>query len=410
MANKKKVFDVIPPKEVEIAPVKKPIRRSKPRRFVPKAPILSIGALLLIIILSYVFIEDKATLEIWPVKSQVQFEKQVMVDISQNTTTSIPGEIVTKEQSASAKFPSTGSKLKSVKASGIIRIYNAYSTLSQILIATTRFVSDDGKLFRTPKRVTIPGGHYEGGRLVPGEIDITVEAGEAGEEYNIGPSTFSIPGFAGTPRYTAFYAKSFEPMVGGMKQEVAQVSQEDLNKAQEALEEEALTNCQTALEEFTSSQNYILVEEAITGQITQITPLAEKDQEVDSFVFQVKAQVKALVFKKQNLEDFAKNYILSQIPQEKELVAGALTIGYSVKDVDLEEGRMILDIEMTSEIYSAIDEVSLKEAVKDKRPDEIKSVLGSFPEIDKVGVRLWPFWINKSPENADRVKISLILD
>ena len=276
MANKKKVFDVIPPKEVEVTPVKKPIRRSKPRRFIPKAPILSVGVLVLIVVLSYVFIEDKATLEIWPVKSQVQFEKQVMVDVSQNTTTSILGEIVTKEQSASAKFPSTGSKLKSVKASGTIRVYNAYSTLSQVLIATTRFVSDDGKLFRTPKRVTIPGGHYEGGKLVPGEIDITVEAGEAGEEYNIGPSTFSIPGFAGTPRYTAFYAKSFEPMTGGMKQEIAQVSQEDLNKAQEALEERALTDCQTALEEFTSSQNYILVEEAKAGEITQITPLAEK--------------------------------------------------------------------------------------------------------------------------------------
>jgi len=410
MANKKKVFDVIPPKEAEVTPVKKPIRRSKPRRFIPKAPILSVGVLLLIIVLSYVFIEDKATLEIWPVKSQVQFERQVIIDVSQNTTTSISGEVVIKEQSASAKFPSTGSKLKSIKASGIIRIYNAYSTLSQILIATTRFVSDDGKLFRTPKRVIIPGGHYEGGKLVPGEIDITVEAGEAGEEYNIGPSTFSIPGFAGTPRYTAFYAKSFEPMAGGMKQEVAQVSQEDLNKAQESLEERALTNCQTALEEFTSSQNYILVEEAITGQIIQITPLAEKGQEVDSFVFQVKAEIKALVFKKQNLEDFAKNYILSQIPQEKELVAGALTIGYSVKDVDLGEGRMILDIEMTSEIYSAIDEVSLKEAVKNKKPDEIKSVLRNFPEIDKVGVRLWPFWVNKSPEDTERIKISLILD
>jgi len=95
------------------------------------------------------------------------------------------------------------------KATGIITIYNTYSSSPQTLVKTTRFVSEGGKLFRTTKTIVVPGADASSGKIVPGSTTVEVIASEPGNEYNIGPSTFSIPGFKGTPKYLAFYGESF---------------------------------------------------------------------------------------------------------------------------------------------------------------------------------------------------------
>ena len=112
----------------------------------------------------------------------------------------IQGEVLEAEKEVSQNFTAHGKKLKSTKAHGTMRIYNNYSTAAQTLVATTRFISNEGKLFRTKERVVIPGGYYEGGKLAAGFIDIEVIADQPGEDYNIDPSTFSIPGFVGTSK------------------------------------------------------------------------------------------------------------------------------------------------------------------------------------------------------------------
>ena len=436
MANRK-VFDIIPPKgsKESIEPAKhqkgpsffeklgdsakKVIPPSPPKikfkvsipRKIAWWPLISLVVLLLAAGAAYFLIEPKAELEIWPVKEQLELKIQVLVAAaSQQSTGSILGEIVTSEQSFSEEFPSTGIKTKATKASGIIKVYNAYSTSPQALITATRFVSDDGKLFRTPKRVVIPGAHYEGSRLIPGEIDIVVEAGEPGDEYSIGPSTFSIPGLAGTARYTAFYAKSFESMTGGAKAETPEVTGEDLAAAEEILTSTALEECKTSLENSLSIDEYIVVKEAIEGEILEATPLAEEGQELSNFTFQVKAEAKALVFKKQDIENIAMDRILEQTPEGKQLDENSLAIGYVPQSVDLKKGKILLDLEISAEVYPTIDENSIKETIKNQRLDEIEASLRAFSEIDRFQIRLWPFWVNKAPTEVDGIDLKLRLD
>lgn len=457
MPNKRKVFDVIPPQEKKTAredqvkktfskkikvsftkkpiekkpEIEKPVKQIKaekpaeriqikeilskkeihlPKIPIPKMPIFVGLAIISIVALGFFLIKPKAEITIFPVKDVLEFKTEVLVDVSSNTTTTILGEVLIQNKTVSQEFTSTGKSLKSAKAQGFIRVYNAYSIANQSLLATTRFVSDDGKLFRTPKKVIIPGGHYEGSKLVPGEIDILVEAGEPGEEYNIGPSTFSIPGFAGTPRYTAFYAKSFEPMTGGMIGEVQYVSGDDLNNAETILTERALIDVQTALENTLALREYFLIEEAMTKEVTEINPLVEEYNETDMFVFQVKSEAKALTFKEQDMISFARNFILGRIPKNKRLKEDSLQISYSTKNIDLDNGKIDLALEMSAQIYSAIEEDSVMEAIKNQRQGEVKILLRKFPEIDKVHVRLWPFWSSTVPQTSERIEIILSLD
>ena len=216
-----------------------PTRKSfKKKQFILRTGILFLFLLLFISGLGYVFF-SKTKIEIWPQMEAFSLKETIVVDPSLTEadfeSKIFPGKVFENKKSASKEFSSSGTMIKEKRARGVIRVFNAHSVSPQPLLVNTRFVSADGKLFRSEKRVVIPGGRYEGGKLVPGHLDIMVKAAEPGAEYNIGPSVFSIPGFAGTAKYTTFYAESYEPMSGGFRGEVPQVTQEDLDSARNTL-------------------------------------------------------------------------------------------------------------------------------------------------------------------------------
>ena len=431
----RKVFDIIPPKEQEesvppIKPSKKQTVLAKP--ISPEGPVvlkeaskvqlkinkqafwwpaLTILAILCLSGASYFLIKPKAEISIWPQKSPLTVKTQVVINkIASEDAGVIMGEIKTQECSSSQEFLATGVKSLSTKASGTIRVYNAYATTPQTLIANTRFVSDNGKLFKTPQKIVIPGAHYEGSKLIPGELDIVVEAGEAGDEYNIGPSTFSLPALAGTSRYTAFYAKSFTSMTGGSKGQTTQVTAQDLTSAEESLAVIAKDNCQKTLQASLSPEDYLVNEEALKAEIIEIIPLAKAGQEVEKFNLNIKVKATALVFKEGDLKNFASAYIAGKVPEGKQLDQNSVAVSYLPQTVDLTRGKIFLSIEVSAEIYSNIDENSIKEASRSQRPDEVKTSLRQFTEISDFQVRLWPFWANKTPFEVEGIAVKIRLD
>lgn len=420
MPSKKKIFDITPPeRELQIekefkkekTAVFKPALKSVPKSVSPKnnkAPLFLGLGLLLAGVLSYFLIPIKANVEIWPKKENIEETITAQVALAQKEGNFIQGEILEIEKTVSQDFTASGKKLKAIKAQGIIRVYNNYSTSPQVLVATTRFVSNNGKLFRAPEKAVVPGGHYDGGKLVPGFVDIKVAADQPGEEYNIEPATFSIPGFAGTPKYTAFYAKSSEPMTGGFKSEVSQITQEDLNKAKEILTLKALAESNDGLKESASSKQFLLIDKAIFSKTADFQPSAKAGQETGSFSAQTKAATKALVFKESQLKDFSRNHILGKLLPGAKLIESSLKIEYSLETVNPEKNELILKLAIFVQSHSLLEEVQLKEMIKNKTLEEIKTILRGIPQIEKTKVELWPFWAGSAPDDLGRIKVVLL--
>jgi hypothetical protein len=421
---KKKIFDILPPKEFEKrTPLPPPPSRFERAPRVEEPPLekesrpqfkksLFFIPLVLIGIFCYLTL-SKAEIEIWPESEVLTFETKLTVNKTAENVDFpnkvIPGKIFEAEKTIAEEFSSSGIVLKEKKAEGIIRVYNTYSTSPQVLIARTRFVSADGELFRTPTRITIPGGHYEEGKFVPGYLDVQVKADQPGPEYNIDPSTFSIPGFAGTARYTKFYGKSFQAMTGGLSEETPQVTQEDLDWAQKMLEEKALQSCRAALKEKISPE-FILLDDILDSEIMETFSLARPKEELEKFSFQVKALSLALAFKTEDAENFARDFILSQIPEDKQLYQESLKITYSLENVNLELTKATLSLQMEAKIYSDIDTEDLKKGLSRKSLTEAKLFLEDHSQITQVLVKFWPFWVKKVPEDIEKIKIKLNLD
>ena len=136
---------------------------------------------------------------------------------------------------ATTTVPATGQKQVSRQASGVITVYNSYSTASQRLIANTRFEASDGKIYRIRDSVTVPGTKG----TQPGSVSATVYADSPGEGYNrSAASTFTIPGFKGDPRYSKFTAQSVGPISGGFVGTEPAVASADLAAATQSLQQQ----------------------------------------------------------------------------------------------------------------------------------------------------------------------------
>jgi len=431
----KKVFDIIPPAKIPCQdklgekqikqkssifkrqeriqpPVFPQKKKSKFRKAFLKTLIACFLFLILVGIFGF-FIFSKSKIEIWPETEILTLAETIIIDLDQKQLDIdkkiIPGEIFKDQKIGSQEFPSSGRILKEEKAKGVIRVYNEYSTSSQGLLANTRFVSVDGKLFRSVKKEVIPGGRYEGGKFISGEVDVEVQAAEAGEDYNIGASTFSIPGFAGTPKYTAFYGKSFSPMTEGFKGEIPQADQEDLDKARnilkERLEKESKGFLQTAL-----PTGFILLDETISQEIIEENYSIEAGAGVGSFVLQIKIESSGIIFKKSDIEDFAKNLINLNISEDKKFQEESLEINYSSWTIKEKGKTSFLDLEAKAKVYSDIDLDKLKKTLLGRSFQEVEIFLKNQPQILKVEIDPGPFWRKKIPENMDKVEIKMNLD
>ena len=84
-----------------------------------------------------------------------------------------------------------------------------------------------------------------------------------------------------------------------------------------------------------------------------------------------------------------------------------MKIDYSVKEADLQSGKIILNLKISAKVYSDINEKTLKKALFGKSVKESRLLLESQPAITKTKLNVFPFWLKIIPENEDKIKIKL---
>ncbi|MCP6718119.1 MAG: hypothetical protein KJI70_01045 [Patescibacteria group bacterium] len=421
----KKIFDIIPPgkfkKDKESLSVKQKIREKiiglekkdkEPEILITKKKVkkkkFKIGQIFaLVFLISLVFLAfqiSKAEITIWPETEQMSFESKVVLDIQADevdlTYKSIPAQVFESQKVLYEEFYSTGQILQ--KAEGAIRLYNEYSAKSETWLAGTRFVSSDGKLFKSKDKIIVPGAELKDGKLIARYVDVPVIAAEASEEYNIEPTHFSIYVFRGTPRYTKFYGESLQTMTGGG--ESLQVTEKDLETAEESLVEKAKSACEKDLKS-KIPENQIFIEDILETEILEKFSLTKSGYAVEKFDFKVKSKCKTILFEKQDIKNYVKQTILSKASDHDLLHEESLTIDYTVETIDFDLGKVSVSLDIFGEVYQDLNLNALKKELIGKSLDGTKLFLESQPEISKVEVGFWPFWVKNVPKENEKINI-----
>jgi len=314
----------------------------------------------------------------------------------------IPAEIFSQVKNNTFSFPATGKKNVENKTQGEVAIYNTYSSDSQTLIANTRLLTPDGKVFHLKKTIIVPGAKIIEGKIVSSNIKAEVIADKAGQEYNIGPvDHFTIPGFQGSDKYQGFYAKSESSMTGGFIGEVPVPTDDDLKKAKE--------NAEKSLQDYFNAFFYTQVPQdfkKIDGA-SQFNILKEEiNKEVDSqgnFSIFIEAESSLIIFHQDDILS-----IFTALAKEKlggDFKLNSYEISYSNTVSDFKKGTLNSSVNFQGLFRPPINTNELKQEIINKNELELKTLLFSQTNVDKARVYLWPFWVRKTPNDVNKIKL-----
>jgi len=423
----KKIYDIKPPKvvrkiensvkeflgDVRQQTGKKHHGRNKKESSSILWPVLGI---LMIIVVSgaYLFFKlPKADIAIWPKVDILSFKQTITADKSVDSVdlakAVIPAQYFQATKTSLQDFSATGNASNEGQASGDITIYNKYDPPASLtLISGTRFLSDSGKLFITSQKVVIPAAKKSGSKITPGSVQIKVQAIEGGDSYNIAPSNFSVPGLKGNAWYYSINATSVSAMTGGYSGKVKKVTSDDIQGAKDVLTKKTTSDAISDLKNQISS-DYILLDNAVLSNIVNTSTQTKSGAVAENFNYQATVMAGGLAFKKSDLDQFAKNYIISQIPEGKNLIEDSFKIDYSAIKVDISGGEATLNLDFSSGVYQGIDKNSLSISMLGKNTSQINEIINNRLEdqVSKTKIKLWPFWVVSAPNNQKAINIEL---
>jgi hypothetical protein len=317
----------------------------------------------------------------------------------------VAAELFSQDKNITQFYDDTGKSNVSQKATGVIKIFNAYSSAPQELVATTRFVTPDGKIYRLNNTIVVPGAQVVGGKITPSSISAPVTADKAGDSYNIGPvSHFSIPGFSGTAKYNGFYGSSDQPMTGGFIGIKQVPTANDIAAAKQSITSalSSILNPNLFLNQLPSG--FKIIDGASTTTVDKIIVSPDTNSQGQFNVF-AQGTVKVLGFQENDIKS-----IFSSIWQNitgYPTVARDLTLNYKLIKADFKNNQLDFQVNASATLVSAISADDFRNQITGKSEDDLRSLILGLPGVDKANISFWPFWVHGVPKNKNWVNIKI---
>jgi K+-transporting ATPase c subunit len=345
---------------------------------------------------SIIFMSSKrATITITSKTTPVEVNKSATIvskqNIDKNTSGIIPGTVTSTKITLSKTFQPKGQMKIPATATGTITIHNE-SGSAQPLVATTRFLSEDGVLFRLENRVSVPANE---------KIEADVYADQKGKKGNISPTRFTIPGLSEN-RQESVYGTSEKAMTGGVETKGA-ISSQDMEMAQEKMKQ--LVE-QQATEKFKDQQD--TEQKIITSIVDYSTTSTDKSgAEVPNFGLQANANVAGAIYNKKELKQEAIRALKQQAVGNTEMIKAATkppTVSFKSYDSKDNEIKINIYYSGTSTLDPESKQIR-KEMFYGKSEEEVRRYLLSLDNVHSVDTSFSPSWINDVPHVADHVNI-----
>lgn len=210
-------------------------------------------------------------------------------------------EIMTLEAEGERQVAASGEENVVTQTTGKIFIYNAQQKDTLRLVTNTRFEAPGGQIFKIKDSAIVPGYTVDAsGNKVPGVTSVEVYADQAGEEYNLPPSKFTVPGFKGEPEYATIYGESIDAFTGGYNGKKFVIAEDELQTAQQALRTELRNSLLSRIQE-EKPAGFILFNDAVTFTYESL-PSVEYGENLATI--KEKVLLRIPLFKEDNFAEF----------------------------------------------------------------------------------------------------------
>ena len=381
-----------------------PISITSPNQSVPRLyKKIIVVSILFVIVLAVLVIHysfAKAFITITPEYSEhdISFSAQIVDPAQSNLDVNEKDYLIGRKLetvlSKAGSFSPTSTTTQGDKASGDITIINNYSK-EQILVATTRLLSPNNKLFRLTETVTVPAG---------GKVGAKARADKIGDEYLLTPTSFIIPGL-----WEGLQDKIYAQSTVAMKyQEETDhtITADTINAAITSLKEQILNIAITEFEPQLSTNEFINKDALIIQEVRRSTSAVIGDN-IKSFDVELELSIKTITYDEQKLLTKIENDINVLSEQNQGLINFSDTdINVSITENEEVINGLIGLIQGKYKIHLANPNIDL-EQIKGKNPTEATQYLTNLSGVSSASISLSPFWLKTIPELDSHIKVIL---
>ncbi len=348
------------------------------------------GGIILGVFILFIVILPKTKISVTPkhinINEKIELTAQTDQSVYDSERRLIPARLIERDITFTKTFDATGhGDVKAQKAHGKITIINEYSDKPQPLVATTRFLAEDGTLFRLANHVTVPG--MKDGK--PGKIEVLVIADKSGSNANIGPTKFSIPGFKGTPKDGKFYAVSEKAMIGGGigGNNVIVTTDADIEKAKKEMTDEIKQYITEQVTGLLRPDNEVLLDDDIKYEVISSEASVSAGTMTNQFMYEIVSHVKVLVFSEDDVLAVMNTHLAKKYHQYD---ADKVNLDIRYTDIvpDFDKESIKMTVQGVADVIANVNLDLFKKNIIGKKHEEILKIMEDDynSEIEKVTI------------------------
>lgn len=229
-------------------------------------------------------------------------------------------------------------------------------------------------------------------------VTVSVEAENGGENYNVGANSTWAALSNGNAAVT-----NGSPISGGTTKMVKVISEDDINKAKEALlAEHTVEGKEDIISDL--GADLVAIEASFENEVTEVKTSPEQGQEVgaeDKPSADMKITYRIYAVKKATIESYVN--AKTTIPEDQKIYSYGEP--YFERFTDIEnEARL----KTTYETGPTVTKDDILEKVKGKKTGQVSSILKAINGVSSVNIETSYFWVWSVPNDPSKVSIELV--
>ncbi len=372
-------------------------------------PIVAVSVFVIAFALSLLVHEGKIIIKAKKVQVSVT-DKQIILAKTPKAG-ELGFEVMTVTKSASLPVDATFVATSGKKATGIVTLFNNYSTVPQTIIANSRLVNTKGVIYRTTKAVVIPGYKMVNGKKTPGSIDVRITADKIGEDSNIKfedlSGDFVLPGLETNPeKYKLVFGRQKTDIIGGTSGGEYKVSSTTSGQAKASLISKLTTELTTSYRN-QIPKDYMSPNTMYSISFETADFKSLPNNKVD---MTIKGTLQAMIIKNDTLGRFIAGGNLDTFKGTPVLFDGLDKLDFKLdKPINNLSAELNIKTRINGQfkIIGDIQVDNIKKAFAGHNVNDTMSLIPQFPAIDGVQLHMTPLWFKTIPEDVNKIVVEI---
>lgn len=313
---------------------------------------------------------------------------------------------VTDKKETSIEFVASGKREEGDKAHGTMTLNS--TTPDSVKIPVGTGFSNGNCTFTTKSEVELPGvspgWNGSGFSVVPGKVNVKVEATQIGDECNLSSRKYEST----IDKVTA----TGSAMEGGSKRTVTFVTQADVQNASEKIAQNNNNEQKNILVQ-KLGKNVRAIEDSFIATGSEMNTTPQVNQEAQGGKAKLIASVTYSMYgvNQSDLDKFLISALKNKISKENNrrvYNSGVKTA--KIADFKKSGDSITANITSKGQVGPKILDSEIKDRVKGKRFGDIQADLQSIEGVRDVSVELSPFWVSTIPNDTSKITIKFNID